>query len=416
MTKGRPYFTRHLEGPLRSAVSRHKIRLLFGARQSGKTELLRHLHPGPGVHVVNLVETETRRAYEAQPGRFAREIRALPRRQRIVVVDEIQKVPSLLDEIQGLYDERPERWEFFLTGSSARRLRTRSANLLPGRSHEFFLYPVCAWEWAALGTRRFVASPPRTRNASAGSGFPKSDLTRELLFGALPGVRQERPATARATLGAYVSSYLEEEIRREALVRDLGPFSVFLRLAAADSGAQTNLAKLSQACGVPASSLKNYYQTLVDTFVGTWVMPYARRVRARLLTTPRFYFFDLGVRNAATELPLQPSVLNELGGRLLEHWVAQELIARAGYLGRGTRVSFWRKASGAEVDFIWESPSEDVPIEVKWTTNPRPSDARHVETFLDEHPTRAKRGIVVCRCEAAQELTKRVRAIPWDEL
>jgi hypothetical protein len=155
---------------------------------------------------------------------------------------------------------------------------------------------------------------------------------------------------------------------------------------------------------------------LVDTFVGYWVPAYARRARKRLLTTPRFYFFDLGVRNTAADLPLDAKLGEAQGGSLREQWVAHELIARAGYLGRGHRVSFWRTTSGVEVDYVWESPREDIPVEVKWTSRPRPADARHVEIFLDQHPERTRRGVIVCRCSRPEQLTARVRATPWDWL
>ena len=237
-----------------------------------------------------------------------------------------------------------------------------------------------------------------------------------LLLGCLPGIRSESAATARATLETYVDHYIEEEIRREALVRDLGPFVVFLRLAAAESGLAVNVARLSQESGIPASTLKSHYQVLVDTFVGYWIRPYAGRTRKRLLSAPRFLMFDVGARNAAAGLSLDQRLTDALGGPLLENWVGQELIARAGYLGSGHRVSFWRTTYGVEADFVWESPREDVPIEVKWTERPRPSDARHLETFLDEFPKRARRGVLVCRCPKAQQLTDRVLAIPWSEL
>jgi predicted AAA+ superfamily ATPase len=122
------------------------------------------------------------------------------------------------------------------------------------------------------------------------------------------------------------------------------------------------------------------------------------------------------VRNAAAELPLEARLADAQAGPLLEQWVAQELIARAHYLGRGYRVSFWRTTSGAEVDFVWETPREDVPIEVKWTARPRPSDARHLETFLDLYPPRARRGLLVSRCMKPEQLTERVRAVPWYSL
>lgn len=414
--KSEVYFRRYLEPVLAGGVSRNKVRLILGARQSGKTALLRHLVTG-GVRFYDLAQADLRRRFEADPGAFAREVRALPRSLSHIVVDEIQKVPALLDEVQSLYDEAPTRRQFFLTGSSARRLRERSANLLPGRSHEWRLHPVCGWEvrgasdLALPGAHR---SRPEVHDGDR--PFPPIDLHRALRFGSLPGVRGEGPATAERTLAAYVDTYLEQEIRQEALVRDMGSFVAFLRLAAAESGRQTNLAKLSQESSVPASTLKNHYQVLVDTFVGHFVPAYSRRARSRVLTTPRFYFFDVGVRNAAADMPMDVRVLGELGGPLLEHWVAQELLARASYLGRGHRVSFWRTSTGLEVDFVWETPREDLPIEVKWSARPRATDARHLERFLDRYRGRARRGLIVCRCPEPQRLTRRVTAIPWDRL
>ncbi|MBM4335531.1 MAG: ATP-binding protein [Deltaproteobacteria bacterium] len=409
------FHRRWIEAALRGRVSASKVRILLGARQTGKTALLAKLLAGPGTHVVNLQDTGLRRRFEADPAAFAREVRALPRGARNVLVDEIQKVPALLDEVQALYDASPSRWQFFLTGSSARRLKSHSANLLPGRSHLYRLFPVSAWELAREDDRPALAL---SAGSSAGPApeFPTRSLARTLQLGCLPGVRAERPETAKATLAAYVEHYLEEEIRREALVRDVGPFIVFLRLAAIESGGQINLARLSQESGIPASTLKNFYQVLVDTFVGYWIPAYSRRSRKRLLTAPRFYFFDVGVRNAAAELPQSGPIAAELAGPLLEQWVAQELVARAAYLGRGQRVSFWRTTYGVEVDFVWETPRGDIPIEVKWTERPRPGDARHLEIFLDEFPSRARRGLIVCRCERAQQLTDRVRAIPWHDL
>lgn len=420
------YRQRHLERILSAPVSRHKVRLLFGARQTGKTQLLRHLLAGPGTRFFDLQDSAERRRFEADPSLFSREVRALPPSVRSVAVDEIQKVPALLDEVQALFDSAPRRWQFYLTGSSARRLRMGSANLLPGRSHAYRLHAVCGWEVGRDEGAPEPALPPpvggrrqKARRPSPAAGppsFPAQRLDRILLLGCLPGVRSEPVATARATLATYVGHYLEEEIRREALVREIGPFLSFLRVAALESGRQVNLARLSQESGVPVSTLKNYYQVLVDTFVGHWIPPYAGRSRKRLLTSPRFHFFDVGVRNAAAEVGLEPRVSDELGGPLLEQWVAQELVARADYAGPGHRVSFWRTTYGVEVDLVWESPREDLPVEVKWTPRPRPVDARHLETFLDEFPRRARRGLLVCRCPRPQQLTDRVTAIPWDAL
>jgi predicted AAA+ superfamily ATPase len=252
-------------------------------------------------------------------------VRALPKQTKVVVVDEIQKVPALLEEVQALYDAAPTRWRFFLTGSSARRLRAGAANLLPGRSHLYRIHPVTRWEEGADDLE--IGEP--SQSVPAGQRLPppfaEQTLTRRLLFGSLPGVRMESTASATATLDAYVATYVEEEVRREALVRDLGQFQVFLRLAALESGQVMNLVKLSQESGVPASTLKLHYQVLVDTFLGHWMPAYGHPSRKRVLTTPRFYWFDLGVRNAAAQLPPTRELLQSQPGPLLEQWVAQEL-------------------------------------------------------------------------------------------
>ena len=407
------FYHRLLAGSLTSGASRNKVRLLFGARQTGRTELLRRTVPDPALF--DLAATAERRRFEIDPASFGREARAL--RTKSIVVDEIQKVPALLDEVQSLYDEHRSRFQIYLTGSSARQLRRGSANLLPGRCHIFRLAPVCLWECSGPERVSWPGGEPRQPLAGARRverAFPAQSLDRTLLLGNLPGVRGESGPMAAATLEAYVENYLEEEIRREALARDLGSFAVFLKLAALESGRQVNLTRLSQESGVPASSLKNYYQVLEDTFVGTWLRPYGRPGRKRLLTTPRFLFFDTGVRNAAAGLPADRALLASEGPALLEQWVGLELTYRAAYRGRGYGVAFWRAVSGAEVDFVWESPREDVPIEVKWTARPRPQDARHVETFLAEYPGRARRGLVVCRCERPEQLTERVLAVPWN--
>jgi len=403
-------YGRALAQDLHAKVSQGKIRLLFGARQTGKTSLLQSCLPEGTTRFVNLAAPSTRRAYEVDPGVLARELAALPLQIKHVVLDEVQKVPALLDEVQSLYDGNKRRFEIFLSGSSGRKLRQSVSNLLPGRAHVYHLHPVCLAEVRGyapaveLGPQQAVAAP----------AFPPLTLEALLLFGSLPGVRQEPAASAAATLAGYVETYLEEEIRREAAARDLGAFANFLRLAALASGRMINVAALSQDSGVPASTVKNYYQVLVDTFVGHWVMPYARAPSQRIMKTPRFLFFDVGVRNAAAGLPLQPGLLNSEGPALLEHWVGLELLYRAALGGRGFRVSFWRTRSGAEVDYVLETPDEDIPIEVKWAERPTPSDARHLETFMQSYPKRARRGLVVCRVARPQQLTPRVLAVPFD--
>jgi predicted AAA+ superfamily ATPase len=404
------YRARLLERPLKASTSLGKVRLLLGARQTGKSSLLRALLPEDAV-LVNLQDSRERIRYERFGGLLANELEARREKRLVVCVDEIQKVPALLDDVQYLHDRYGKRFEFFLTGSSARRLRIGAANLLPGRTHLYRLFPLVGPERKSQSRSTLFPSLVLDRGS-----FPASTIEERLVWGNLPGVVLEPTSKRNATLAAYAELYLEEEIRREALVRDVGAFARFLALAALESGGVMNLSGLSQESGVPLASLRNFYQVLVDTFIGYWVPAYGRAGRKRILSTPRFVFFDTGVRNAAAELPMARALLKTQAGSLFEQWVITELHHRALYLGKSTRVSFWRTTGGAEVDVILETRREDIPIEVKWTENPRPVDARHVELFLDTYPKRAQRGFVVCRAPRAIRLTDRVTALPWQEL
>lgn len=404
------YYYRFLHNKLVSSISQNKVRLIFGARQVGKTVLMNHIIPQDQSVLYNLQDTSLRRRLERDPSIFTRELTALPLQHTHIFVDEIQKIPALLEEVQFLHDQDKTRFQFFLTGSSARKLRRHSSNLLPGRSHVYRLFPVASSEEEDRNSQIINMKIGNNRQ------FPQKVLYTKLIIGNLPGIREESLESAQETLSAYVDNYIEEEIRKEMLVRNAASFSVFLQLAALESGKQINLTKMSQASGISVSTLKNYYQVLIDTFIGYWLHSYRRSPRKRLLTTPAFYFFDLGVRNAAAELLLNEAMLSTIGGPLLQHLVGLELIQKAAYLGRGYNVSFWRAVSGAEVDFVFETPNEDIPIEVKWTDVPRELDARHIRKFMELNSERAKRGYVVCRVATIQQLFENVLAIPFEEL
>lgn len=404
------YYRRFLHDRLISSLSRDKVRLIFGARQVGKTVLLRNILCEKNSVLYNLQDSSLRRRLERDPFMFTRELKALPPRIVNVFVDEIQKVPALLEEVQFIYDLNKSRFQFYLTGSSARKLYRYSANLLPGRTHIYNMYPV------VTGEEDSTDSVVANITVTSGEHFPRRSLNAKLLFGNLPGIREESANSVQETLSAYVDLYVEEEIRKEALVNNTAAFSTFLQIAALESGKQINLTKLSQESGIAVSTLKNYYQVLSDTFLGYWIRSYKKSIRKRLLTTPAFYFFDLGVRNAAAELRLNETLLPTVGGPLLEHLVGLELIRKAGYSGKGYNVSFWRTVSGAEVDFIFETPQGDIPIKVKWTDSPMPKHARHVEKFINLYPERATRGYVVCRVPAAQQLSEKVTALPFEAL
>ncbi len=404
-------YPRLMEGLLREDDSLDKVRLLFGARQTGKSTLLQRLAEAD-TWVFNLQHRRSRLELERNPHVFTQQLEADPRSPLLVYVDEIQKIPPLLDEVQYLYDAYPGRFRFLLTGSSARKLKTSSANLLPGRAHLFHLCPLILPERQHFRESRVFPVRP----TSSAEAFPEPVLDDLLLFGSLPGVILESEKTRIRTLESYVDLYLEEEIRREALVRNVGAFQQFLELAAMESGRILNMSNISRQSGVPIATLRTYYQVLEDTFVGYRIPAFGTAGRKRVLTTPRFLFYDNGVRNAAAHYHFSADLLKSQMGQLLENWVGQELIHRCLFAGRAYRLSFWRTAHGAEVDYVLETPNETIPIEVKATGSPSLADASHLKLFLETYPERARRGYIICRCETPRRLAGNIEAVPWRNL
>lgn len=211
---------------------------------------------------------------------------------------------------------------------------------------------------------------------------------------------------------AYAFVHLEEEIRREALVKDWGAFVRFLQLAAVESGQILNYANISQESGISQPMVKSYYQLLEDMFVGIRVPAYSKSPRKNLLSTPKFLFFDLGVRHAAAGLTPAPELVRANPGPVFEQWVGLELWKRLQYLGEG-KLYHQRSRDGAEVDFVIEHGNQLTPIEVKWTEKPALKDARHLLTFLDEKSKEAKHGHLVCHCPRPLQLHEKITALPW---
>jgi predicted AAA+ superfamily ATPase len=413
-------FRRWVEEAWRQRLARPYVHVVFGARQTGKSTLLRRLWPDAAIWV-DLSDPAQRAEYLRRPETLIQRCRALPRSRRParVVVDEAQSVPAVFDAVQHLYDSERGRYRFLLCGSSARKLRVTGANLLPGRSLLHRLYPLVLPERPPLVGRgvRPGASllPLPVRRPGKQSVFPASELAERLLFGELPGVAVAARRDRADLLRAYTVVYLEEELRRESLVKDWPAFARFLQLAAAEAGQMINYAAVSREAGVSLPTVKAYYQLLEDMFIGFRVTAFSGSPRKSLLSTERFYFFDLGVRNAAAELPLEMAALRANPGPLFEQWVGVELWKRLQYLGGG-RLHYLRTRSGAEVDFIVARRGRLVPIEVKWTERPTLADARHLRAFLDEHRRGARHGYVVCRCPEPLALDERITALPWSSL
>lgn len=379
---------------LAPALARHLARgksiLLLGPRQTGKTTLIADV--GADL-AVSLASPAVRQRYERDPSVLAQEIAALRppggRGVPLVTIDEVQKVPALLDVGQDLIDRRRARFVF--TGSSARKLRRRDdVNLLPGRVVVLRLDPLTLEEHAP------------------------TDLDDALLDGALPAVRTTPEGADReADLRSYVETYLEEEIRQEALVRNVGAYGRFLELAAREAGRVANYSRISQDVGVSAVTIRAYYEILCDCLVAERVEPLTQSASRRKLTkASRYLLFDTGVgRVAAREgraLPLSRK------GELFEQFVGLELIRYCRLHAPTARLRFWRDPDGPEVDWVVEHPAGLLPIEVKLGERPTERDTRHLEVFLDEYG--APHGLVVCSTPRPLQLTRRVTAIGWRDL
>lgn len=382
-------YHRDIQANIEQTLAHGKSVLIFGARQTGKTTLSKQLDLD---HSISLLRPALRNKYSQNPDQLIKELEALKSslvRKPLVLIDEIQKAPALLDVVQFLIDEGIA--QFVLTGSSARKLRKSSElNLLPGRVVVYHMDPLtiteCPHTWATLDT---------------------------LLFdGSLPGIVSTQSSQDRyETLESYALIYLEEEIRAEALVKNVDSFAHFLELAARESGHITNYSKLAQQIGINHLTVKTYYQILVDSLVAFRVPPFTiSSCRSRLTKASKIIFFDLGVRRlCAKEGKQQPL---EAQGRLLEQWVGLELFRYKHMTKAMINILFWRDNSGVEVDYVIEKENCLIPIEVKLTASPRPRDIRHLQTFLSEYPT-AKHAYIICNCDMPMAMSPNITALPW---
>jgi predicted AAA+ superfamily ATPase len=330
---------RWIQHSLQTQLAKPFAHILFGARQTGKTTLLTELLPRPALHY-NLADPEERTRHLANPGLFRQECEALPDSDKphVVFVDEAQAVPTIFDAVQVLYDLDRTRWRFVLCGSSARKLRKAGANLLPGRCLLHRLFPlILAERPAPSGSHPALQSPlvPLDPKVVLNAAFPPADIEERLAFGDLPGITLLREEDRQAVLKAFVAVHLEEEIRREALVKDWGAFVNFLRLAAHEAGQIVNFAAVSRESGVSLPTVKAHYQLLEDMFVGFHVPAYSGSPRKNLLSSPRFFFFDLGIRHAAAGLSPDRNLVRADPGRLFEQWVGIEIWKRLQYRGEG---------------------------------------------------------------------------------
>ncbi len=380
--------TRIIIKPITDTLARGKSVLLLGPRQTGKTTLVKQL---PHDRYITFINPQIRIRYEQSPSILIAEVQQLQRelrKQPIVILDEIQKVPDIMDAVQYLIDEKIAL--FVITGSSARRIR----NLLPGRVIQYHLDPLCIEEYAKYNDY-----------------FP-----RVLVNGSLPGIfTQIEQHDIDAELATYVNVYLEEEIRKEALVRNLAAFSQCLRLASIESGNLLSFRKIAAEIGVAHTTIQEYFRIFEDCMVIERFDPITTsNTRKRLTKSTKYILFDLGLRRLAADEGYQ--INQKQSGYLFEQWIGLELkrLLRR-YLPRAV-VKFWRDHSGPEVDFVIEHEQKFIPIEVKWTDKPKIQDARHLDTFINEYSEQTKNGYIICQTPYPMQMSETITAISFQDI
>ena len=355
--------------------------LLLGPRRTGKSAFLRNQLRADRSY--DLLKSDVFRELSFRPS-LIRE--RLGDKDRLVVIDEIQKLPQLMDEVHALIEDKGVR--FVLTGSSARKLRRTHTSLMAGRARRLELHPLC-----------FAEVPCQY------------ELERVLQLGALPHVFLNRDnGEAWAELMDYSGDYLREEILAEAIVRKIDAFSRFLPTAALSNGELLNFEAIANDAQVPARTIREYYSVLEDTLIGRQLAP--KRFKGakswKAIATGKFYFFDCGVLNALTGRKHVPADSPEFGN-LFETWVFNELMAYSHYCHPRDelKVSFWRSPTGDEVDFL---VNDEIAIEVKSSRNISEKHAKGLTTL--DRLMKLKKQVIVCR-EKEPRRVGSVQIIPW---
>ncbi|MBI2118503.1 MAG: ATP-binding protein [Elusimicrobia bacterium] len=328
---------------------------LWGPRQSGKSTLLKKLFPN-AIYYDLLLSNEYARL-NSNPSLLREELLASIELKGPIVIDEVQKVPALLDEIHWLIVNHKK--QFILSGSSARKLKRSGANLLGGRALRYELYPLTSPE------------------------IPDFNLLRALNHGLLP--RHYLSSHPQDLIAAYIGDYLKEEVAQEALTRNIPSFSRFLEAAAFSNGEMVNYKNVASECGVSAVTVKEYFQILQDTLIGALLFSYQKRPKRRVILAPKFYYFDVGIANFLLK---RGPVVNrsENFGKAFEHFIFQELRAHSHYSGLNYPITTWRTASQLEVDFILGD--HEIALEVKGVSQTESHHLKGLRAFQEEYPTK----------------------------
>jgi predicted AAA+ superfamily ATPase len=364
-----------------SQILKHKSAFLFGPRQTGKSILIRsQLSQLEGVKTYNLLDRQLYSKLVHNPSLIRQE---LTPKDKIIVIDEFQKIPEILDEVHLMIEEHNIR--FLLTGSSSRALKRRGVNLLGGRAHRHILYP---FSWSEL--------------AKSDLNF---DLLRALNTGLLPSIYLS--PEPEEDLLSYVGDYLKEEIAAEALTRNIGAFSRFLEVAGANHAQMINYTSVANDAGVPVTTVREYFQILKDTFIGSELLAYKQTVKRKPIATSKFYFFDIGVART-----LQKRTNLQMGSpefaEAFESFIFHELQCYMAYKQKKEELTYWRSTAQHEVDFLL---GEEMAIEVKGKKNISSNDLKGLKALREEGIF--KRYIVVC-LEDRPRLLDEIEILPWE--
>lgn len=365
---------------------------LFGARQTGKSTLLHTFFQKETIYYYDLLKTEEFTRLSAHPELLREEILSRPAKITHVVIDEIQRIPELLNEIHLLIESANAPY-FALSGSSARKLKRSKANLLAGRALSYHLYPLTIEE--------------------LGQSF---SLTKALQYGTLPSIYlEESIQNAQDRLRTYVEVYLKEEIELEAQSRRIGLFIHFLSIAAGENGNALNFSNIARETGTSYQTVKSYFQILEDTLIGKFLFPYQKAIRKRLSKHPKFYFFDTGIVRALTKkitVPLEPKTFEF--GRAFEHFIVLEIMHQAEYRKLDYTFSYYRTEGGAEVDLIIETPKgETFAVEIKSSDTIDSTHLRGLKSFKGICP-----GAKLCCVSTSPRVINAgdITILPWQEM
>lgn len=360
---------------------------LFGARGTGKSTLLETIIPKKNSLWIDLLLPEEEAFYADAPNGLSQRISELKTKPDWIVIDEIQKVPKLLDVVHHEIEKR--KIKFALTGSSARKLKKKGTNLLAGRAFVNYLYPLTYVE--------------------IGNDF---NLIEALSWGTLPFVvNTDESEVKKAFLQSYVETYLKEEILQEQIIRNIVPFRKFLSIASQLSGTMLNYNSIANDLKVDWATVRSYFEILEDTLLGFMLPPYSRSLRKQQLQSSKFYIFDLGIKRALDRtLGLKPST-GQMIGPLFEHLVISEIYRLNHYYRKDFQLSYLATQGGLEIDLIIERPGEKTAlIEIKSSENVTDKHLRHIEKLAREF--KDFETFCLCREKQARRVGK-VRVLPW---